>query len=462
MYKNYMQKLCLMGSDICAMLFSLIIIKLFLVQFFHDSGYFVFHIIGAAKLIAMCIILVFWYQEQYSKRRPIWEELQLLCTTIAIFAIIHFSISYAISHHVIKMFNMLFWGALLVILPSMRVITKLILFRFGMWQRDLYIIGTDKSALSAFNKLKDDKLLGFNVLGFVAYNMEHVTMMPKPVILLDDLMHKTNVKDVEVIIAVELGGLSLYTQYINQLQVMYHSVSIIPDIADIPIYGIEINHFFGSEQLILRLTNNLATRLHRMVKRSFDIVLSIVILVIISPLFIVISVFLQVLYGKVFFLHKRVGIHGKQFYCIKFQTMYSNSQELLDNILACDYQARQEWQLSQKLKLDPRVTRIGRFLRRTSLDELPQLLNVLIGDMSLVGPRPIVQHECSKYGDDIYYYQLVRPGITGLWQISGRSNVDYTTRVSLDVWYVKNWSLWCDFVILLQTVRVVFTGSGAY
>jgi undecaprenyl-phosphate galactose phosphotransferase len=142
--------------------------------------------------------------------------------------------------------------------------------------------------------------------------------------------------------------------------------------------------------------------------------------------------------------------------------MVVNADVVLKDLLARDPSARNEWDRDYKLKNDPRITRIGAFLRKTSLDELPQLFNVLKGDMSLVGPRPVVEDELRRYGEDAGYYLQVRPGITGMWQVSGRNDVDYRTRVEFDAWYVKNWSLWTDVVILLKTARVVMTRIGAY
>jgi lipopolysaccharide/colanic/teichoic acid biosynthesis glycosyltransferase len=123
---------------------------------------------------------------------------------------------------------------------------------------------------------------------------------------------------------------------------------------------------------------------------------------------------------------------------------------------------REEWEREFKLKDDPRISSIGHFLRLTSLDELPQIFNVIKGDMSLVGPRPVIKAELARYGDDVDYFLMVRPGMTGLWQVSGRNNVDYDTRVYLDTWYVKNWSLWYDIAILFKTIKVVFKREGAY
>jgi undecaprenyl-phosphate galactose phosphotransferase len=166
--------------------------------------------------------------------------------------------------------------------------------------------------------------------------------------------------------------------------------------------------------------------------------------------------------GKAFFAHSRVGRHGELFRCYKFRTMISTSSEVLARLLAEDPEARAEWERDHKLRNDPRITPVGRFLRRTSLDELPQLLNVLRGEMSLVGPRPVVMDELDRYGEARIYYLQVRPGLTGLWQISGRNDVDYGRRVSLDTWYVRNWTLWYDLVILFKTALVVPSRGGAY
>jgi UDP-galactose-lipid carrier transferase len=142
--------------------------------------------------------------------------------------------------------------------------------------------------------------------------------------------------------------------------------------------------------------------------------------------------------------------------------MVVDAKERLAHLLATDPQARAEWDKDFKLRNDPRISAVGHFLRKTSLDELPQLWNVFKGEMSLVGPRPVIRDELERYGNDVSYYLQVRPGVTGLWQVSGRNDVDYATRVYLDAWYVKNWTLWNDIAILFKTVGVVTKTSGAY
>ena len=167
--------------------------------------------------------------------------------------------------------------------------------------------------------------------------------------------------------------------------------------------------------------------------------------------------------GPVFFAHTRIGKDGKPFPCYKFRSMVVNSQEMLQKHLAENPAARAEWERDFKLKDDPRVTPIGKFLRRTSLDELPQVFNVLRGEMSLVGPRPVVQEELDKYyGATAKLYCTVKPGITGLWQVSGRSDTTYEERVALDEEYIKHRSFLKDAGILLRTIKVVLNKGGAY
>jgi lipopolysaccharide/colanic/teichoic acid biosynthesis glycosyltransferase len=185
-------------------------------------------------------------------------------------------------------------------------------------------------------------------------------------------------------------------------------------------------------------------------------------LALLSPVILVVAVLVAQRDGApVIFGHYRVGLHGRLFRCFKFRTMYRNSEEVLANLLRHDPAARAEWERDQKLSNDPRITPIGQFLRRTSLDELPQLLNVLRGEMCLVGPRPITVAELTRYGRVRWDYLSVRPGLTGLWQVSGRNNTTYEERVAFDREYVDTRSPWLDLKILLKTVKVVVARDGA-
>ena len=199
----------------------------------------------------------------------------------------------------------------------------------------------------------------------------------------------------------------------------------------------------------------------KIIKRVIDIIGSLALLVLFSPLFLVVALMVSLDGGPVFYRHKRIGRDGKPFGCLKFRTMILGAEACLNEYLSYHPEQRREWEQDQKLAFDPRVTAIGNVLRRLSLDELPQLVNVLVGEMSLVCPRPVTEGELKHYGAAASAYLAVRLGLTGPWQVSGRNDVSYATRVAMDEAYVRNFSLWNDIVILLRTPGVVLSKKGA-
>ncbi len=201
---------------------------------------------------------------------------------------------------------------------------------------------------------------------------------------------------------------------------------------------------------------------HEATKRTVDILSALLIAVAFSPLIITVVLLLWRQGGPVIYKHRRVGRGGTMFECLKFRTMVPNADQMLRDLLEAHPELRLEWVRDHKLKDDPRITAIGRFLRRTSLDELPQLWNVIRGEMSLVGPRPIVREELLRYGRNVRDYLAAKPGVTGLWQVMGRNNTDYRRRVVLDTYYVRNQNLVLDLYILLKTTLVVLGRTGAY
>jgi lipopolysaccharide/colanic/teichoic acid biosynthesis glycosyltransferase len=197
--------------------------------------------------------------------------------------------------------------------------------------------------------------------------------------------------------------------------------------------------------------------------RALDIALAAAILLFIAPLLVVVALLVKFQDGgPIFFAHKRIGRGGREFKCLKFRSMLVDSEARLQHMLATDEVARQEWHATQKLRKDPRITPLGAFLRRSSLDELPQFINVLRGEMSVVGPRPIVQAEVKRYGRRFRHYTAVRPGITGLWQVGGRSDVSYRRRVAFDVMYARQRSPTLYLAIVLRTVPAVLAREGSY
>lgn len=196
-------------------------------------------------------------------------------------------------------------------------------------------------------------------------------------------------------------------------------------------------------------------------KRAFDIVGAIGLLIFFAPIMMVIYAVVRSDGGPGVFAHERVGKDGARFKCYKFRSMIPDADRVLKDLLVCNEQFRRDWNADQKLRNDPRITKVGLFLRKKSLDELPQLFNVIKGEMSLVGPRPVTADELERYGDKVEYYLNTRPGLTGAWQVSGRNDVSYEQRVAFDVDYAKNWTFVADLVILLRTVQVVLSGRGA-
>jgi Undecaprenyl-phosphate galactose phosphotransferase WbaP len=217
------------------------------------------------------------------------------------------------------------------------------------------------------------------------------------------------------------------------------------------------------EHLGLEVTHNLLDPLQKSVKRLLDLTLIFVAAPLLAPFVVVLAILIKLdSVGPILYSQKRVGFDGKEITIWKFRSMSSNAKEELAQLLEQDPSSKREWEENFKLKNDPRVTRFGDILRRTSLDELPQIWNILRGEMSMIGPRPIVQDEIPLYGKEFEIYKQVLPGLTGMWQISGRNDLPYRERVNLDIYYVQNWSIWLDIHILMHTVWTVLEGRGAY
>jgi exopolysaccharide production protein ExoY len=213
------------------------------------------------------------------------------------------------------------------------------------------------------------------------------------------------------------------------------------------------DHDFATDRMI---ATKLVPPVGGWLKRTLDIVIALLSIILLSPLMIIVMGLIKVtMGGPVIFAHSRIGYNGRPFRCYKFRTMVANAEQILGKYLENDPCAAREWREIRKLRNDPRITILGRLLRKSSIDELPQFFNVLRGDMSCVGPRPIVAEELPRYGRYVEEYLKTRPGMTGIWQVSGRNTISYGRRVALDCRYVRNWSIWLDAVILIKTIFVL-------
>lgn len=267
-----------------------------------------------------------------------------------------------------------------------------------------------------------------------------------------------------VIIAIPNLEKNKLLDLVEDIQPLVRNLMFVPNTIGVPVINLEIKKLYESNMLLLSIRNNLVKKTNRRIKRIFDIVFSLIVMIIIIPVSVMIMILIMIESpgAAPIFKHYRVGKEGKLFPCYKFRSMIPNAQEKLQEYLKSNPEARKEWNTYFKLKDDPRITKIGRFIRKTSIDELPQFINVLKGEMSWVGPRPIIEDEIHYYGKYIKDYYSVLPGITGMWQVNGRSDTGYKERVSLDVWYVRNWSIWIDIALICKTIKAVFCGKGAY
>jgi len=417
---------------------------------------------GLAFLGIMFFLMRF---QHYSDRRPFWDELGDVLRLVSSLALLDMTLVAITRWNSSRLWWLIVWGLAVLTIVWGRMLTRFVLQQWGLWIRPTIIIGHGENATEAAIALQSEPRMGFEVAGYVDVDQ------PQPQLKLNGRTLK-NIQELEElaalpgiqwVIALEHAQADQREHWLRILsQWGATDISVIPAMRGVPLYGTDMAHFFSHEVALLRVRNNLRRWPARLTKRLFDTSLAALLIMLLSPLMLCIAVALKLEGGSVFFAHVRVGKKGKRFNCFKFRSMVPNADQALTNLLESNPDLQAQWLKEHKLKDDPRISPLGEFLRRTSMDELPQLFNVLKNEMSLVGPRPIVEEELEKYGLEKSYYLMVRPGMTGLWQVSGRNDVDYNTRVYLDAWYVKNWSLWYDLAILVKTFKVVLLRRGAY
>lgn len=414
-------------------------------------------------------ITILAYEGAYTRRFTFWDEVKMLWkaalfSTLAILSIVFIGkIGASVSRTVVVFIGMIS----LVVFPLLRISCKRWLIAAGLLKRKVLILGANETGILALKALRGEPNLGYEVIGFLDETPRKGTDRIDGLKVhghLDRIERYLGSADIhDVVIALPDRDKGELNSLVTRLQHKAASVIYFPDYAGMAVMGTELRHFFQTQAFALEIKNNLAEPLNNVTKLAFDyLVGGMLSLVFLMPLAIISLLIRLSSPGPAIYRQSRIGKNGRPFLCYKFRTMYFDADERLQGILDADLKARQEWEEYRKLKDDPRVTPIGQFLRRTSLDELPQILNILKGEMSLVGPRPVTQEEIEKYyKDSAELCYSVLPGITGLWQVSGRSNTSFGYRISLDSWYVRNWNLWLDIVILLKTVHVVYRREGA-
>lgn len=477
LHRTRLAKVCLLGSDLlslgCAALLSAVLSigasgHVSIMPWLQTQQLARYVAWGGVVLIGLVAFLARY--QHYSERKPFWTELGEIFHNLFWLALLDMALMSAARWNASRLWWLLVWLLATALIPLMRMATRHWLTRLGWWQRPTVLIGSGPNAHEALLALRSEPQLGFEIVGCVDVSPGRVPAPTRaehqhlpPAMEPNDVQALAAHAGLQVVIAVEHNQSLHREQWLRQLaRWKVQDVCVIPALRGIPLYGTNISWFFSHEVALLRVKNNLKRWPARLTKRLFDMVAAFLLLILLAPLMGWLALRIRQDGGPALFAHQRVGRNGRMFPCFKFRSMVVDAPERLEKLLASDPTLRAEWERDHKLKDDPRISAVGHLLRSTSLDELPQLINVLRGEMSLVGPRPIVTAELEKYGEDAEYFLMVRPGITGLWQVSGRNDVDYDTRVYLDTWYVKNWSLWYDIAILFKTVRVVLRRDGAY
>jgi Undecaprenyl-phosphate galactose phosphotransferase WbaP len=407
------------------------------------------------------VCIWFYMSGHYTIRRPLREDVPRIGAALGLLLLIDGFVQFATRADFSRVWLVSIWFVAAALIPIARILVRRMLDALGRWKLKAVIVGRGAHVEAVREGLVGDSYLGYHILPGKGPEWFNDQRRKELAVKVHDFRAQSGV---EVVFLVpdndELEDSKFLLDVLNIEMVPY---AIVPPIHRLPLMGLHMQAFLSSDAVIMTVRSGLLSPMSRAVKRAFDMLVSIVLVVFFAPLLLLVAAIVALDGGPILFGHRRVGHNGRTFPCLKFRTMVPDAQSVLQRVLDSDPALQAEWASTFKLKKDPRITPVGRFLRKTSLDELPQLFNVIAGTMSLVGPRPVVASELEEfYGEDALYYRLVLPGITGLWQISGRSDTGYNRRVHLDAWYVRNWSLWSDILILLGTLPSVLRSRGAY
>ncbi len=436
--RDFISKFILFLADFAVIVLSIILAFLFREmfngifenRFEHDLNLYI-----TFAPIYIFTLTLFFYDGIYTKRYDFWHETREVVKSLLLsFVILMAYLAMTKSIESYSRATIIFIFCLMIILiPIEKIVLKRFLFKLGLWAKDASIYRDDPFI--------QQEIFSNTYLGY-RYSKDASTIFINSAREDRDTLSK--VIDDEIL--------------------QTHEVIFVPLIDQYNLTQSTIYYIFNSHTNLFVFRNRLKSRYRQIVKYSLDLLGSILILPFILP---VMGVIVWLIKREepeenIIFKQKRLGKDGKLFTCYKFRTMYQDGDRILSEYLEKNPDERRYFEEFHKCKNDPRVTKIGKFLRRSSLDELPQIFNVLKFEMSLVGPRPYMVEEVSGLGEYIDTVLNVRPGITGLWQVSGRGDLDFENRIELDVWYIRNWSVWLDIVILFKTVKVVLKREGAY
>lgn len=438
--KNNLSRIILIASDIIAIFISISIGYLLRIYFdeYIDLSFNEGYRLYAYNLSIYIIVLLGLFSANiYKYRYDFWEETHLIIRSVSISFLLLLSIL-ALTKTIDEYSRFVIFFSflsMLGVIPISKNIMKKLLFKVGLWKREAEVLGNDEYIRK--------EIFGNPYLGYVHSNHTNA---------------QTIFIDTNKITADELQA------RLDRSLKEKKDVLFIPLLQSYNFANVKIIELTNARKNLIVIENSLLKKRNILTKKFSDIFMSILLFPALVLLFTIIIFLMkrEEPKGRIFFKQKRMGHNGKEFVCYKFRSMYENGDEVLESYLKEHPEEIVCYDKYHKYKNDPRITKIGRILRKTSLDELPQIINVLRGEMSLIGPRPYMLNEKEKIGDKLDMVLAVKPGITGLWQVSGRSEVDFHSRVDIDVWYTRNWNLWLDIVILIKTIKVVLFRNGAH
>jgi len=381
------------------------------------------------------IVILLYFQGIYTNRFSFFEESYRIfrVLTIGLLSILTFALIYnvyAISRYMI----LVFWISGSFFLIFQKYLFKRFIFKKGLFLKNVYIINSNEN----YNFVK--KIINDNI--YLGYRIVENENLADDIILLNPLI---DLKE------------------ISKLFGKYKNVKFAFAESGIPLLNVQIENIFTQPLSFVSIRNNLLSKNMLITKRIFDIVSSIILISLFLPIILITAILIKLTSkGPIFYVQERPGRFGRMIKIYKFRTMYLDADKKLEEILKNNEELREEFRKYRKLKNDPRITPIGKILRKFSIDEIPQLFNVLKGDMSIVGPRPYQIEEIEYMGEYRDIVLSVRPGLTGLWQISGRNDLSFSAKLKIETWYVLNWNLWLDLFIIIRTIPAVISGKGAY
>lgn len=457
--------ICFLGDYIAIVLSEKIILGFF--NIINDKS-FLFTVPDAYIYFWIPFVYIFFifYSGGHKRLIPFWEVIKnIFCADF--YSVISIILLLYLTNNINSMAIVVpFFFVSFILICFMHQIIISICNKLKICRLPVIFIGAGTTTEKIIKFFNDNSCFGINVIAIVDDNIRSEYLKKNFQILIGlnkakEYIQNNDIKTV-IISSPKMDKYKLI-DVISDVQLVVRNILFVPNLNGTPVANLDIKRLYTSNVMLLDVKNNLSKRRNKILKYIFDMTLTIVGTICISPILLIIALWIYIdSPGPVIFKHMRVGKDGKEFPCYKFRSMCVDAKAKLEELLKNDPVARAEWEKDFKLKHDPRITKSGAFLRKTSLDELPQIFNVLKGEMSLVGPRPIIREEMKRYKNHINDYLMVKPGIAGMWQCSGRSDIEYDERVNMDSWYVRNWSIWMDIMILWKTLQAVFAKKGAY